>query len=431
MHHPVQVRLQASPARHNVNPAGRRSFKTERAKRKLIMGTEHHPGALTMEGGHFFAAAPTRDQAKHIFWNDLKAMTRPFWKGRPSESELVIKLRTDSHLHVIGMDKPERIEGRMWHGGVLDEYANMKAQTWGEHVQPVTADTKAWVDFIGVPDYAGRSSKEYKELFDMAMLRANPRWDAFTWKSSDVMDPDEVEEARRTLSPAAFRQEYEASWETAPGRAYNEFNKGLDAQPLAFLDGEPVHAHCDFNYLHHVWGLNQVGRATPESPVQKYRLYDEIYLRSATVEAMCAALKARLPERYLTTKGLLHFYGDYAGVQHRAEATYTAWQTIKQAFPMADFHYVTNPPISDRVHAVNAVFCNAAGERRVVVSSKCQAHIKDFEYVTLTMLYSASKGGEMTHGSDGFGYFVMQRARIEKSERITGGDMQKLGAMFS
>jgi hypothetical protein len=53
-----------------------------------------------------------------------------------SESELTIPLWHGGELALVGMDKPARIEGAPWDGGVLDEYGNMKPQAWGENVRP-------------------------------------------------------------------------------------------------------------------------------------------------------------------------------------------------------------------------------------------------------------------------------------------------------
>ena len=53
---------------------------------------------------------------------------------------------------MVGLDKPERIEGQPWDGGVLDEYANMKAHAWGANVRPALSDRLGWCDLIGVPE---------------------------------------------------------------------------------------------------------------------------------------------------------------------------------------------------------------------------------------------------------------------------------------
>jgi hypothetical protein len=75
-----------SPHRFNVVPAGRRSGKTELAKRKLV---RRALAATTSWVPSFFAAAPTRDQAKRIYWDDLKALVgRNILAKPPSETEL-------------------------------------------------------------------------------------------------------------------------------------------------------------------------------------------------------------------------------------------------------------------------------------------------------------------------------------------------------
>lgn len=141
-YHPEQERLKSSPARFKVVPAGRRSGKTELAKRNLIVS------ALTATDyfdPRFFAGAPTRDQAKAIYWTDLKAMVpRALLRDKPRESDLVINLRNGAEICVIGMDRPERIEGRPWNGGILDEFANMKPGAWGENVRPALSDRNGW-----------------------------------------------------------------------------------------------------------------------------------------------------------------------------------------------------------------------------------------------------------------------------------------------
>ena len=56
--------------------------------------------------GQYFAAAPTHNQAKKIFWQDLKALTLSVTHSkRPSESDLIIYMGNGSEIHVIGLDK--------------------------------------------------------------------------------------------------------------------------------------------------------------------------------------------------------------------------------------------------------------------------------------------------------------------------------------
>ena len=104
--HPEQMRLVNSPARWKVVAAGRRSGKTERAKRRLVEAALDPPAVPTPT---FIAAAPTRDQAKRIWWDDLKALSPRQWITGISESELTIHYKTGSRLMVVGMDRPQQI----------------------------------------------------------------------------------------------------------------------------------------------------------------------------------------------------------------------------------------------------------------------------------------------------------------------------------
>jgi hypothetical protein len=273
-----------------VVAAGRRSFKTETTKRILLIGDKHHEGAFARDGKRFFYALPTRDQAKRNVWSDLKNLTRARWTRQPSESELIIWVRTDdggeAEIHLVGMDKPARIEGSMWHGGVMDEYADMKPGVWAEHVQPVTADTGAWIVFIGVPDFRAAGGKDFKDLFDSAQRGDSPEWAAFSWKSADVLELEIIAEAKRTMSGPIYLQEYEASFETAPGRAYGSFSVTTHVKPVAYRADLPTLVSLDFNSGHHNWGLYQF-----DAGANTYRSFDQIYLQSATVEAMAKALR--------------------------------------------------------------------------------------------------------------------------------------------
>ena len=149
--HPEQYRLWWHPSRFNVNPAGRRSGKTELAKRKLVNYAIQ--GLSKFEDPRYFAAAPTYNQAKRIYWDDLKRLTPKWFLAKPpSESDLTITGVNGSIIQVIGMDKPERIEGSPWDGGILDEFGNMKKDAWAKYVRPALSDRNGWSDLIGVPE---------------------------------------------------------------------------------------------------------------------------------------------------------------------------------------------------------------------------------------------------------------------------------------
>lgn len=132
--HPVQLKLLSAVEngiRFPIVPAGRRSGKTERAKRFISRQALWYPNE------RYFAAAPTYAQAKKIWWNDLKALTfSAVHIKRPSESDLIIFMPNGTEIHVIGLDQPQRIEGVEWTGGVIDEIADVKSESLEANIMP-------------------------------------------------------------------------------------------------------------------------------------------------------------------------------------------------------------------------------------------------------------------------------------------------------
>ena len=222
--HETQTAMMASTARFLVVPAGRRSGKTERAKRKGVMVAYSLP-----PGGRVGFGAPTRDQAKSIFWDDLKAMIPKFFIAKVMETDLAIRLKNGVEIRVVGMDRPERVEGQPWDWFCLDEYANCKEEAWAAHLYPALStigrEGKAWL--IGVPE--GRN--HYYDTYKKAKADDTGEWAAFTWFSSEILPARTIEAARRDLDPLTFEQEYEASFVNFSGQAYYPFRDSIHEQP--------------------------------------------------------------------------------------------------------------------------------------------------------------------------------------------------------
>ena len=158
--HPVQVAAYRSTKRFNIIPAGRRSGKTEIiGKRKQILRfmlchDRRYPQFHShYEDPKYFIGAPTRDQVKRIYWNDVKSLVPvAFLAKPPNESNLILTGKNGAELHLLGLDKPERIEGSPWDHGVVDEIGNVKKNAWQANIRPALSDRKGGCDFIGVPE---------------------------------------------------------------------------------------------------------------------------------------------------------------------------------------------------------------------------------------------------------------------------------------
>ncbi len=404
--HPVQARWKASQVRFNVVPAGRRSGKTEIAKRKLV--TRAFRGT-DFEDPRFFAAAPTRDQAKAIYWADLKAMIpRQLMARSPSETELSIQLVTGAELWVVGMDRPERIEGRPWDGGILDEFGNMKPGAWGENVRPALSDRRGWCDLIGVPE--GRN-----HYYDIAKYAQgdDPDWAFWTWFSADILPPEEIAAARRQLDELVFQQEYEASFINFSGRAYYPFVEATHTAPLAY-DPNATLAFCfDFNVEPGVAAVCQEQKLP--NGLDGTGVIGEVWIpRNSNTPAVCRKLIADWGEHV----GRVVCYGDATGGSRgSAKVDGSDWDLIKKELrphfgDRLGFKVKSaNPAERARINAVNSRLKSAVGEVRLMVDPTKAPHvIRDLEGVTLLEGGSGEldkkKSAELTHISDGLGYYV-------------------------
>src|SRR3984957_19185087 len=229
--HAEQLRLWRDQTRFKIVLAGRRSGKTEVAKRRLVEHLFHR----TWHGqpGRYFAAAPTHHQAKRIFWEDLKSMIRPGWIRSISETDLRIITKPGAQLWVHGLDVPQRIEGSPWDGCVIDELANCRPKIWDAHVRPALADRRGWAWLIGVPDMDSPGQMDYENLALIAQSGVEPEWTCFSWPSADVLPADEIESARRRLDPIIFEQEYLGKFVIARGRAFSNFDPAVHVKPTA------------------------------------------------------------------------------------------------------------------------------------------------------------------------------------------------------
>lgn len=437
--HPEQIRLLRSPARFKVVPAGRRSGKTERAKRKLVTSCLD----VKRHDARYFASAPTYQQAKAIFWDDLLALT-PKWSMRDfSISELTIKYVTGAELVVFGMDKPQRMEGRPWDGGVLDEYANMKPEAWGANVRPALADRKGWAWLIGVPE--GRN--HYYDMHKRALADETGEWASFSWKSADILPPEEIESARKDLDPLTFQQEYEASFLNFEGRAYYPFEEVTHCEKLRaqYAPRAPLIVCFDFNVDPGVCAVIQELRlpervALIPAPVivdgrnlfgepkpilgTGTAIIGEVYIpRNSNTPAVCK----KLIHDFGAHEGHVYVYGDATGGARKTSQTQGSdWDLVKTAlyahFGSERVHFRVpdaNPSERARINATNTRLRAGDGTVRMMVDPAHAPNcVRDFEGVKLL------KGGsgeidkkhspELTHLTDAVGYYIEAAFPVRK-----------------
>jgi len=418
-----QLRYVHSPHRFNIVPAGRRGGKTERAKRKLFKAAMRAFNLKHGKRGRFFAAAPTRQQAKNIWWADLKAMTRLYWTKTPSETELTIYLPF-ADIVVVGMDVPERIEGAPWDGGVLDEYANMKEQAFTANVRPALSDRLGWCDLIGVPEGRNHYYDRWQSALAMQQEKgAASLWGAYTWFSAVVLPPSEIEAAREDLDQLTFEQEYEASFINFLGRAYYGFStQNTAALRQHYNPNAPLAACFDFNVSPGVMAVAQELRM-PNAAHSVTGVLGEVYIENNSNTVMVCE---KFVNDWGNHQGLIEVYGDATGGARKTSAlSGSDWDLVKVTLrahfgPRVDFKVPpSNPSERARVNAVNVRCLNAAGQRRLLVDGAHAPHVvKDLDGVRVIQGGSGEidkkHDRRLTHVSDALGYYVVTRFPVAR-----------------
>ena len=210
--HDAQMEIFKSEARFKVISAGRRFGKSRLAAWVLLIK------ALQSKSKDVFYVGPTFQQSKDIMWGMLKELGRDVIKAA-HENTAVLTLINDRKIYLKGSDRPDTLRGVGLEYVVLDEYASMKPEVWEMILRPTLADVKGGAMFIGTP--AGKN--HFYKLF-MEAQGEDSDWEAFQYNSTDnpLLDPKEIQAAKSSMSTQAFRQEFEATFESFSGGIFKE-----------------------------------------------------------------------------------------------------------------------------------------------------------------------------------------------------------------
>jgi len=402
--HPIQNKLWASPSRFTAVVAGRASGKTELSLRRLV---RYLPVRQPWPDPRYFFGAPTHDQARRIAWDRLKSLIPPGWISSIGESSGVIKtnLPSGARLHVVGLDVPSRIEGTLWDGCVLDESCELRPKVFDVSVYPTLATRKGWCWRIGVPKRHGIGAVEFRQFFDQCAKGAYEDGEAFTWPSSDIVSAHEIEHAREHLDVVDYREQFEAQFETVGGRIFHAFDPEWNVRPCPYDPTKPLILGCDFNVDPMSWIL---GHAYED----RFEVIDEVFKRDTnTMETLNFVYG-----RYATHQGGFAFFGDATGKARKTSAAASDYLQIMnhEGFKKAGrtLHFPdSNPTHADAFASVNAMFCNAAGDRRLFIDPNCERVSRDMQLRAFKpgTREPSDKSGSRTdigHLSDGLCYVI-------------------------
>lgn len=218
---------------------------------------------------------------------------------RKSERELFIQFENGSMVECRSEENPDQLIGEGLDFVVLAEAARLKRNTWDQYIRPALADRQGKALLTSTP----RGFNWFYEFWQRGQDLGNPDHDYWeSWmipsKANPILSETEIEEARKTSTPEAFMQEWEAKFIAYGGLVFPEFNENIHVKRQIFNPMLRTSLWVDpGSSAPYAVLLVQI---TPEEQVH---VLDEIYLTQKTTAEIIALAKVKWGEFILNDFG--------------------------------------------------------------------------------------------------------------------------------
>ena len=379
-----QSLIYMSQARFVACVAGRRFGKTFTSVASLVRAAVKAPNQ------NVWYVAPTYSAAKEICWTMLINSIPADYIAKTNETTLTIRLINGSYIALKGAEKPNNLRGRALNHCVLDEFSEMRPETWYEVIRASLSDRQGSALFIGTP----KGRNHFYDLWAKAKDGADG-WESFQYTTLDGgnVPPEEVESARNDLDERTFQQEYEAAFVTYQGLIYYGFSREESVLDMKD-DSGTLHIGMDFN-------LDPMSAVICIRKGEKLYAVDEIVMYGSNTDEMVAEIKDRYGNRNII------IYPDPASRQRKTSAGGRTDLSILQNAGFCVKAKNSHALVRDRINAVNSRLLSGDGERHFYVSPKCKQTIKSLERQTYKEGTSIpNKDDGFDHMNDALGYLI-------------------------
>jgi hypothetical protein len=207
------------------------------------------------------------------------------------------------------------------------------------------------------------------------------------------LPPDFIERLEANYDPSLLRAYLDGEFvNLTTGQVYDRFDRNKHViTELPDLDREALRIGVDFN----------VGNM---SAIIAVRLGDRLLVIDEISGAHDTdALGAEIVKRYPARR--LYGYPDASGGNRSTNATQTDIQILEH-YGISNQSPRANPPVRDRVAAVQALLENGKGQIRLQVSDTCKRLIECLELQSYTEKGDPDKDAGFDHMNDALGYLV-------------------------
>jgi hypothetical protein len=340
---------------------------------------------------------PTYKDLSEI-WNELKYTYKEVTK-RKDEQLKQIRLITGGVIDFWSMEDPDSGRGRRYHRAIMDEFAKAKRNkdAWQGTIRPTLTDFKGDAWFLSTPK--GKSNYFYQLQIEHKD-DVNWAWWKFRTVDNPFIDPNEIEDAKSSLPPDVFRQEYEAEDVDSNDKPFMyEWSDSKHVRALPYA----LNPHLDL-WLSFDFNVNPMTCVIAQKPTLKNLIiFDEIRLENSNTEEMCNKILAKYPgARYMVT-------GDASGMKRSTsvQGGVNDWYIIIKTLKLKDFQIKkrkANLALSDSKTLCNSVLYHTNFQ----VTQNCKHVILDLTYATTDEFGKLIKDNTTTglHFFDGARYLI-------------------------
>ena len=309
------------------------------------------------------------------------------------------------------LDNPARIVGYESFRAKIDELDTLKAEHAQEAFNKIIARNRL------VPETYQRQSDKpmntvsafttpegFKFVYNKWAKNRAPGYELVqaSTMSNPFLPDDYVKALRDSYPPQLIEAYLEGEFvNLTSGSVYTCYDRKLNSSNREIKESDHLHIGMDFN----------VGKMSAIVHVKDNNTTTAVdeFMGLLDTPAMIEAIKNRYPNHRVT------IYPDSSGKNRKsANASETDVSQLRAAFNVVVPG--RNPFVKDRIAAVQAMLCNANGERRYYINeNKCTETAESLEQQVYNKQGEPDKSHDNDHPNDALGYFIHSQYPIIRS----------------
>lgn len=380
----------------------------------ICQGIWQHP---RINQGYF---APSYPQIRDIFYPTIEEVSAGmglridinqgnkevhFYEGRVYRGTTICR----------SMDAPETIVGFKIGNALIDELDVMKPEkaqlAWRKIIARMRYKREGLRNGIDVATTPEGFRFVYEQFYKLPMEREDLRTlygliQASTYENARFLPHDYISSLRSSYPPQLIEAYLNGQFvNLTSGAVYPDFSRKLNHTDAVITYGEPLHVGMDFNVNNMAATINVIRDGRPLALEELKEVRDT------------PTMAQKLRERYLLQGHHVTVYPDASGASTKSMNASLSDLLILQQAGFTVKAPAANPPVRDRLNAMNTSILSSTGERRMLVNTRqCPTLTQSLEQQVYDKNGDPDKVSGFDHINDAQGYFVHAHWPIQRPQ---------------